>query len=70
MIKSDSQPFDGPIDSVIYKDQNESLKQNAERTLHHRLAHGSTTLQAREGHASREFFGLAARYYYYRCRGR
>ena len=29
MTKSDSQPFDGPIDSIIYKEQNESMRQNA-----------------------------------------
>ena len=29
MLKSDSYPFDGPIDSIIYKEQNELMKQNA-----------------------------------------
>jgi len=29
MVKSDSEPFDGPIDSIIYKKQNESMRQNA-----------------------------------------
>jgi hypothetical protein len=29
MLKSDSYPFDGPIDSIIYKEQNELMRQNA-----------------------------------------
>lgn len=29
MIKSDSHPFDGPIDSIIYKEQNEHIRQEA-----------------------------------------
>lgn len=29
MIKTDSEPFDGPIDSIIYKEQNEAMKQSA-----------------------------------------
>lgn len=29
MLKSDSYPFDGPIDSIIYKEQNELMQQNA-----------------------------------------